>query len=119
VADSDREKLQGSWIYLSLHHRGNQAAQAVVSEYVFRFQGSSYMNKRSGQVQSQGTFRLDPTESPSSIDLLESTGVRICGIYRFEGDKLTVCMDEYERPADFDPQGGKCRSVVVLERMKP
>jgi uncharacterized protein (TIGR03067 family) len=117
AAAIDQAKFQGSWKYLSLHHRGKPTAPSVVSEYVFCFEGSHYTTSRGGKVQSQGTFRIDPAKTPSFIDLLESTGVRVYAVYHFDGDKLTICMDDYERPADFNSQGGKSRSLVVLERL--
>jgi uncharacterized protein (TIGR03067 family) len=119
AADTERTKFQGSWKHLSIDLNGRQAAQAVASEFVYHFEGNNYTNTRSGRVLSQGTFSLDPTKSPPSIDLSESTGVRIYGIYRFDGDKLTLCLHEKQRPTDFESRAGQVRSLVILKRMKP
>ena len=40
----------------------------------------------------EGTFKIDPSQNPATIDLILGEGGRIkrCGIYRVEGDRLVV-----------------------------
>jgi uncharacterized protein (TIGR03067 family) len=77
------------------------------------------------------SFRLDPTKTAKHIDI-DGPGKAIhCGIYRLDGDELTICMgvsmpspnydkkakkDQSTRPAVIDPEAG---TVIVLKRIQP
>jgi uncharacterized protein (TIGR03067 family) len=114
--DSERAKFQGSWKLLTFNLDGEQATLSMANRYLFRFEGNNYTDIRSGQTRSQGTFALDPTQSPPSIDLSEATGVKMYGIYRLEGDRLTICLCEEQRPTEFASRAGQRRVLMVLER---
>jgi uncharacterized protein (TIGR03067 family) len=118
-ADAERNKLQGSWKHTSIDRNGKAVAAPIANEFVMRFQGNKFTTTRSEKPLSEGTFVLDPTKSPPWIDLSENTGAFIYGIYRLEGDKLTICMHEDRRPTEFESRPGQERSLVVLEREKP
>jgi uncharacterized protein (TIGR03067 family) len=115
-AAAERAKFQGDWKHLSFNLNGEPAAAHVVAGFVFRFENTRYSITNKGKVTSQGTFTLDPTASPAAIDFTESGGVAIHGVYRFEGDRLTICMREKQRPTDFESRPGQQRNLIVLER---
>ena len=51
------------------------------------------------------TFRYtpDPHKTPKTLDLtLLNNGLTLFGIYKLDGDELTVCMSASERPTDFE-----------------
>jgi uncharacterized protein (TIGR03067 family) len=76
------------------------------------------------------SFRLSPSQSPSRIDI-DGPGKGNCfGLYKLDGDELTLCMgvtqaspnydkqaknDESTRPAAISPDAG---TVIVLRRIK-
>jgi uncharacterized protein (TIGR03067 family) len=118
-AESERTKFHGEWQGLSVNVNGNQALPAVAQEYLYRFEDMQYRVSRKGNVESKGSFLLDPTKSPAWIDLAEDSNVTIFGIYRFEADKLTLCVHEKTRPADFNPPARRGYMVIVLQRTTP
>jgi uncharacterized protein (TIGR03067 family) len=66
-------------------------------------------------------YRLDPTKSPSEIDVTTQMDSVLKGIYTFEGDKLTLCVaknDDDERPTRFDAPGGSDRLLVSMQLAK-
>jgi uncharacterized protein (TIGR03067 family) len=118
-SESELAPFQGAWKHLSIDVNGKQAAPAIVREYVYRFDGAQFSSTRSGQVQSKGTFVIHATKSPGWIDLVESPAITIYGIYRFDRDKLTLCLHEKQRPTTFEPPPGRGHIVLVLERDTP
>jgi uncharacterized protein (TIGR03067 family) len=68
----------------------------------------------------KGTFKLDATQSPKTIDsvLAGQEGKPIPGIYEFDGDKLRICAAPpgKPRPKDFEARLGSQHTLVVWER---
>lgn len=119
TAGPERGRLQGAWRHRSIDLNGKAAAPAVAREFVYRFDGTRFTNSRAGQLNSQGTYTLDPSKSPPWIDFVETTGVTIYGIYRLDGAALTLCLHERRRPTEFESRPGQVRSLVVLDREGP
>jgi uncharacterized protein (TIGR03067 family) len=64
------------------------------------------------------TFRytLDP-KRPGTIDLtMLNTGLALFGIYKLEGDSLTVCMSAGERPNEFPQSAGPFQILARFRR---
>jgi uncharacterized protein (TIGR03067 family) len=73
------------------------------------------------------TFQLDPTREPPTIDLdyfLGTEKVPGRGIYRLEGDRLTICYRlnrgavSPERPTEFVTHPGRQEMMLILQREK-
>lgn len=65
---------------------------------------------------------LRPSKAPRAIDFRSGRGVDIPGIYKLEGDTLTICYSNNVRPrrvrpADFTPRKGV--AILVYKRVKP
>ncbi len=63
------------------------------------------------------TFRYtpDPHKTPKTLDLtLLNNGLALFGIYKLDGDELTVCMSASERPTDFE--AGPYRILAQFHR---
>ncbi|WP_145448186.1 TIGR03067 domain-containing protein [Gimesia panareensis] len=60
--------------------------------------------------------------SPAERDLLRNNQVRHAGIYSLDGDKLTICFDEYSvnhkasRPTNFSGKESEDHVLMVLKR---
>ena len=64
-------------------------------------------------------FSIDPERNPPEIDLASlNTGVALKGIYRLEGDDLTVCYG-LERPRGFDDGSEGCSHRVPSREPDP
>src|SRR5688500_13512690 len=89
AARRDRERLQGTWGFVS----GRREAELIVcgDHYTMRF--------RNGDVY-VGTFQLDPTSRPRAMDLViregpdAFRGKTALAIYEFDGDHLIWCPAE-------------------------
>jgi uncharacterized protein (TIGR03067 family) len=63
-----------------------------------------------------GARKIDPTKSPKEITLMpDGSNKSLLGIYKLEGDTLTLCFGE-KRPTDFKAKEGA--TLWVLKREK-
>ena len=74
------------------------------------------------EVEDRGRYAANPAASPSEIDYLfdASEGGNIRGIYKVEGDILTICYQtgRGERPKEFKEVRNEV-SLFVYQRVKP
>jgi len=84
-------------------------------------EGTKYTIKVEGKVKETGTWTVDPSKTPRTIDLKENgTNEKTPGpcIYEVKGDELKVAVPQPggERPKDFS---GKGTEVYTFKRAKP
>ncbi len=116
-AVSDSARLQGTWIMVT----GSADGVTIPSQYldVMRrtLSGSTLSVTQAGQTFFQATIRLDPSQSPRTIDYQMTAGPTAGGlqrgIYRFSGDTVTFCMAGAggARPTDFTTTPGDGRTL--------
>jgi hypothetical protein len=81
--------------------------------------GHLYSQKRDEWVVNTGRFTIDPAANPCHFDvILEGEGGSfhvIPGIYRLDGDNLTICLGN-QRPDEFDSAVGKSQALWVYSK---
>jgi uncharacterized protein (TIGR03067 family) len=122
-AETDGERIQGNWSVQKMTRRGQELPENEVKELAVAFENDQFLAKRGDKVAESCTFTLDETKSPKAIDMQppKSKGKRpALGIYKLEGDKLTMIWrkEGKERPTDFDAAKAADTTFVVLERAK-
>lgn len=110
---NDHREIQGVWQVVSSRQDdvvnvGMDASLTVDGHaFTLSFRGprGAIVDERSGQIE------IDVTKNPKSIDFFDSkeNGEDLIGIYKLEGDILTICVGEVherKRPRNFKwPQG--------------
>src|SRR5262249_4862043 len=90
--------------------------------WVFSKEGTVVV-KQKGKKDQKGTYRLDPTKKPGAIDLVKEGGKTLLGLYRLEGDHLTICTyggdAGKKRPDRFASEPGSGLFLLILKREKP
>jgi uncharacterized protein (TIGR03067 family) len=115
-------EFEGEWKMVSGVMDGKAMDVATV-QWVKRVTRGNQTTVEAGpQTMLKVEFTFDPSTSPPSIDYLNlygpSKGKRQQGIYRFEGDVLTVCTTPpgADRPREFSSAPGDGRTLSVWKR---
>lgn len=115
---TDAERLRGPWRGIGQWQYGEEEAADGTGFFVF--------TDKEVKIPTQVfAYKLDPAKTPKQMDLalaFDEDAWRIEGIYRFEGERLWICMalrSKCPRPDAFETKKGDGRSLVLLERAKP
>jgi uncharacterized protein (TIGR03067 family) len=125
----DLERLQGTWKAVSSETDGKKWADDIMRGYTLTVKNDEFtemisMDMGGGKVSasvSKSTVSLDATKKPKAIDYEFNQGgkkVTSLGIYRLEGDTLTICSSRpgKERPTRFESKVGSGWSLTVYKR---
>jgi uncharacterized protein (TIGR03067 family) len=135
------KKLEGTWKPVSGERGGEQAPEEVFKDGKLVIEGGKWVEHLAKDRVAERRFTIDPTKDPKTIDLIEQLDafskkdgvtkqekkqVTTYGIYRLEGDKLTVCVlpssindESKDRPTIFRTKKGLPWAIVIFERVKP
>lgn len=114
--DKARKALQGTWVAVTKDDK----------KIELTFKGDKFIGVI-GDETYKGTYKIDPTKKPKTIDMTVKEGNKYqgdtsLGIYKVKGDKLTWCANEpgkENRPKEFkEEQGDQKFLLIVLERKK-
>lgn len=117
----DLAKMQGDWMVATMK-TGGMDVPAEEAQSLFRsIEGNRYKIARYTKTIGQGTFKLDATQSPKTIDSQPDAppdGKPILGIYEFDGDKLRICNARpgQPRPKNFEAKNYTGHTTTVWER---
>lgn len=116
-------EFEGEWRMISGVMNG-VAMDAATVQWVKRVTRGNQTTVVAGpQTMLKVEFTFEPSTSPASIDYLNlhgaSKGKRQAGIYRFEGDILTVCTGApgAPRPTEFASLAGDGRTLTAWKRI--
>lgn len=121
----DKEKLQGTWTAVSGEKEGKDDPEA--KEHALVFEGDKFTVKRGDKVVVRGTFKIDASKSPKTMDIEISEGPEDVkgktakAIYALDGDGLAWCVAEPgsgDRPEKLATKEGVKHMLVKLKREK-
>jgi uncharacterized protein (TIGR03067 family) len=117
------KKLQGTWKQIALEKDGlPESVDEFGREPTSTFVDDTYVvTLADGSVAIKGTFKLDPTQAPKTIDWTdtfgEDAGKTFPAIYSLEGHRLIFCADDdgQERPTEFSGSTNAWARVCAAE----
>jgi RNA polymerase sigma factor (sigma-70 family) len=120
-APKDEDKIVGTWAYVSVETGGQKVPEEQVKDakMIFAADGKFTAIRKGKEI--AGTYKLDPAKKPKEITTANDDGKTHLGIYKLDGDALTVCLtgeDGAERPTGFATKEGSKVVLVVLKREK-
>ena len=119
---SERERHQGTWIATSFIFDGTVTPKDIVATITRTVEGDHVVWKRDGKNFAGTNVALDPSKTPKTIDVTPDGGPNrdkvVLGIYKFEGDELTICMAKasQERPKTFEAEKGSGQTLMAFRR---
>jgi uncharacterized protein (TIGR03067 family) len=117
-SDRDKAALQGTWKWQSAALAGDPFPASEVRLMAMTFKGDQVMP--SSDPTDMATFLLDPSKSPATIDFVDRGKSVDLGIYKIEGDVLTICMalaqTRRPRPAAFDSTRENGALLIVMKK---
>jgi uncharacterized protein (TIGR03067 family) len=119
------EKFAGTWQGISAEEDGLKAPEDRVKGHTYVFAGDRYTVRMNGKTIEEGTFRIDPSAKPKTIDVrpTKPKSKVMLGIYEIgEGDTIRACFTHpgsaATRPAEFSTTKGTGHTLQVIKRVK-
>jgi uncharacterized protein (TIGR03067 family) len=116
------ERHQGTWVVTSSIFDGQPAPAAIVRSIKRIVTSDHVVWKRDGKSFAGTKVELDPAAEPKAIDVIpdggRNRGERVLGIYKLEGDRLTICMAAPGRPRPKEFKAGKGSGCTLRTFLK-
>ena len=118
--------LQGKWKTVALEAGGKPLPKEAIPDFTYIIGADGNATGKMAQSEYTATMTVNPKKDPKTIDNVHESGAqkgkKQYGVYKLEGDKLTVCMTppgraEGDRPKDFTTKD-TTNVVFVFERVK-
>jgi uncharacterized protein (TIGR03067 family) len=107
----------GQWEWVSMNGR----PAAIPRTVTFKEDGVTIERDVKDGFDYPGRYAVDPKASPAHFDYVHDDGSRFKGIYKVDGDKLTICYAQgvkKDRPTEFKAMENEV-ALMVYQRVKP
>lgn len=123
LTKAELARHQGVWATMTFEHEGQKGTDDVVKSVMREVSGDHVVWRRNGKPFSGSSITLDIKAIPKSIDVVpDGAQVQdklVRGIYKLDGDTLTICMAEpgQPRPKEFKASKETHNTLMTLRRV--
>lgn len=114
-ATGEYKKLEGDWIVQAMEYKGK--AEQYFSRQA-AFVGNRHGARTRGGSVDGSFFAVDASKSPKEILFFDyiSGNLQSWGIYKIDGDELTIAIRGMDQPMPYDVKSGP--DIVLFSRLK-
>ena len=124
----EAKQLEGKWKVVALEADGQKAPEEALKTMRCTIKGQEMQMRDAADAPvEKAALKLDLTKTPRHIDFTvkegPDKGKTIKGIFKFEKERLVICMREAEaaeksRPTEFKTDAGSGLGIITLERYR-
>jgi uncharacterized protein (TIGR03067 family) len=117
-------RFEGTWKWVSVEMEKMKLEADALEHPRLKLMGDKFTVTEENNATFGGTFKVDPSKKPKTIDVTITDGPEkgktYLGIYELEGDTYKVCTDPEgkSRPREFSVKPGSGHVLEVLKREK-
>ncbi|MBA4188399.1 MAG: hypothetical protein C0467_10380 [Planctomycetaceae bacterium] len=128
--DKKEVKLEGTYLIVGIEAGGEKLPDEFVTkqpeaERTITIKGDKIIASKKDGKEDPATFKIDATKTPAEITITTKKPDKdetAYGIFKVEGDKLTICAIESEkatdRPKEFKTSKESKSLILILQRKK-
>jgi uncharacterized protein (TIGR03067 family) len=124
AAKKDLKLFEGTWKITSMEAEGMKLPEDQFKNDKLVCKGNEFTYTDAGGAAHKGTFKIDPTKKPKTMDITftdgPNKGETMLGIYEISEDTYKLCMKPMskDRPTEFSSKAGSGQVVEVLKKEK-
>jgi uncharacterized protein (TIGR03067 family) len=122
---NDLKKLEGNWLMAEMEHGGKKTPAKQLAKMALEVSGNKITTRESGEITEEAVISsMDGKSKPAAFDLKitsgSDSGKVVKGIYKLDGDTLTICVAEpgKDRPEAFAGKVGTGHTLMGFKRKK-
>jgi uncharacterized protein (TIGR03067 family) len=116
-AKADLQQMQGKWLPVEIIANGKTLEAEVLGAIKVTIHENTYKTERPNGVD-EGTFKIDESTTPRTMNLTSDSGREIPAIYEISGDTFKACyaVGNASKPTEFKSAEDSNHIFVTYKR---